>query len=1225
MAQKISLKRSAVPNKVPVAGDVDYGELALNYNDGKLFYKKVDNTIDYFQSGLQTINLTGAITGSGTGNITTTLSSTGATAGSYTNANITVGADGRITSVANGSASGLPDQTGNTGKYLTTDGSTASWGAINLSGYQPIDADLTAIGGLTGTSGILTKTAANTWSLDTNTYLTTTNAASTYQPVDADLTSIAGLSGTAGILKKTALNTWALDTTSYQPQDGDLTAIAALAGTSGFLKKTAADTWTLDTSTYLTGINSSQVTTALGYTPYNSSNPNGYITSSSSISGSAGSATKLTTARNIGLNSFANSGGYASFDGTSDISLPVPGAYSGVTTTLNAGITAFGNSMGMVYASDGPNGTNWYRYLQMSYSDSGSNQWQTQFAQQGTNGDMWLRSREGGNTSGSGFGSWYKFIHSGNYSSYALPLSGGTLTGTLNAPKIVINNNSDLSWGGSYSEGKSTIAAGGGGIYFYPAGNVSGSTLILTSSATNSIQALQQNGNQVLHAGNYTGYSGIIRALGYPSTSNDWNSLASSYANAIQEIQVSSFTSTTNGPTAASYQYGTLLNLDSQNNARAQVYISHAGNDLIFRGGWGTGSWQTWNKVLTNQNFSSYALPLSGGTLTGALTAPGFTGTGGVQGAYLGVGSNNGAGAGLSLYNGATSGQPTYGIMFATTANYGTYGGVSADWATYFTMDSTANRGWIFRDTTNGNKASISNTGNATFAGYVNATSFSGAGTGLTGTASSLTAGAANAVAWGNVSSKPSNIMYYQGFTLDANTMASNATGFTYSVNAPWTGPIADFSTGGGYDMQINGQYSGDEFSLRTRNGDAGTWRPWKRVLTDYNYNTWAPTLTGGNASGTWNIGITGNAATATNASQLGGNAAANFVQGAGSRGRSTGKTGGTANDLTSPSGFYYGNSVTGLPSSDWWSWTQCIANDWSAPDGYGYQLAYSYWGDDIRMRRLQSGSWYSWVSLLHSGNWTNYAAAAVHTHDYATHRGEGTNYVDYSRYVCNNGAYSGSGWVEPSDLGVRYAARSQRANGNMYIDDNYGNGVVGVYSSYRYQGVFAMGDSYKLPADGTTTGNLYGMAWSHPNAGGTAGNLSSHGLLLLQDGGFMCALSTDIRASGNVTAYSDERLKTNWRNMPENYVARLAKVKVGIYDRTDCDQITQVGVGAQSFQNLLPEAIITAKDDMQTLAVNYGGAALASTVELAKDNVELRSRIERLEALIETLIGDNK
>jgi len=38
--------------------------------------------------------------------------------------------------------------------------------------YQPLDADLTAIGGLTGTAGILKKTAANTWVLDTSAYLT---------------------------------------------------------------------------------------------------------------------------------------------------------------------------------------------------------------------------------------------------------------------------------------------------------------------------------------------------------------------------------------------------------------------------------------------------------------------------------------------------------------------------------------------------------------------------------------------------------------------------------------------------------------------------------------------------------------------------------------------------------------------------------------------------------------------------------------------------------------------------------------------------------------------------------------------------------------------------------------------------------------------------------------------------------------------------------------------
>jgi hypothetical protein len=115
--------------------------------------------------------------------------------------------------------------------------------------------------------------------------------------------------------------------------------------------------------------------------------------------------------------------------------------------------------------------------------------------------------------------------------------------------------------------------------------------------------------------------------------------------------------------------------------------------------------------------------------------------------------------------------------------------------------------------------------------------------------------------------------------------------------------------------------------------------------------------------------------------------------------------------------------------------------------------------------------------------------------------------------------------------------------------------------------------------------------------------------------------MSGNMTAAGSVTSFSDERLKKNWRNMPVNYVTRLAQVKVGIYERIDEKDLTQVGVSAQSLQELLPEAILTANDDMKTLSVSYGNAALASSVELAKEVVDLRARVAMLESLISKLI----
>lgn len=45
MSNKIILKKSSVAGRVPVPNDLDYGELALNYSDGRLYYKTSTNGI----------------------------------------------------------------------------------------------------------------------------------------------------------------------------------------------------------------------------------------------------------------------------------------------------------------------------------------------------------------------------------------------------------------------------------------------------------------------------------------------------------------------------------------------------------------------------------------------------------------------------------------------------------------------------------------------------------------------------------------------------------------------------------------------------------------------------------------------------------------------------------------------------------------------------------------------------------------------------------------------------------------------------------------------------------------------------------------------------------------------------------------------------------------------------------------------------------------------------
>ena len=107
--------------------------------------------------------------------------------------------------------------------------------------------------------------------------------------------------------------------------------------------------------------------------------------------------------------------------------------------------------------------------------------------------------------------------------------------------------------------------------------------------------------------------------------------------------------------------------------------------------------------------------------------------------------------------------------------------------------------------------------------------------------------------------------------------------------------------------------------------------------------------------------------------------------------------------------------------------------------------------------------------------------------------------------------------------------------------------------------------------------------------------------------------MSGNLTMAGNVTAYSDERLKKDWEEVKPNFVDHLANVKSGTYTRTDSDE-RQAGVSAQSLQELLPETVIAGEDGI--LSVAYGNAAMVAVVELAKEIRMLKEEIKALKGV---------
>ena len=117
-------------------------------------------------------------------------------------------------------------------------------------------------------------------------------------------------------------------------------------------------------------------------------------------------------------------------------------------------------------------------------------------------------------------------------------------------------------------------------------------------------------------------------------------------------------------------------------------------------------------------------------------------------------------------------------------------------------------------------------------------------------------------------------------------------------------------------------------------------------------------------------------------------------------------------------------------------------------------------------------------------------------------------------------------------------------------------------------------------------------------------------------DGGSgITALTLDMSGAGaatfnnDVTAFSDKRLKTDIKNI-DNALSKVMKMQGVYYKRNDVDDAKeQVGVLAQDMEEILPQVVLTADDEIKTKSVDYGKIC-SVLIEAIKD---LKQQVDEL------------
>lgn len=152
--------------------------------------------------------------------------------------------------------------------------------------------------------------------------------------------------------------------------------------------------------------------------------------------------------------------------------------------------------------------------------------------------------------------------------------------------------------------------------------------------------------------------------------------------------------------------------------------------------------------------------------------------------------------------------------------------------------------------------------------------------------------------------------------------------------------------------------------------------------------------------------------------------------------------------------------------------------------------------------------------------------------------------------------------------------------------------------------------------ANGAVFGNTSASVLRGPTGGGVQFQRGDSTVLGTFDS------SGNLVATANVTAFSDETLKDEWEVLPLDLLHYFATLKAGSYKRTDLadDAPRQVGVGAQSLREIMPEAVIEDADGV--LSVAYGNAALAMVTVLCRELVGMRQKLAATMARLDKVEG---